>query len=77
MYQFKSGIKEGVIVTKGIDVSVHQGDIEWKKVKSDSVEFAILRAGYGKEFSQKSHFSNPTLRRKFLRDMQYGLPTQV
>lgn len=40
-------------MTKGIDVSVHQGDIDWKKVKSDSVEFAILRAGYGREFSQK------------------------
>lgn len=40
-------------MTKGIDVSVHQGDINWKNVKSDSVEFAILRAGYGREFSQK------------------------
>ncbi len=40
-------------MTKGIDVSIHQGDIDWKKVKSDSVEFAILRAGYGREFPQK------------------------
>ena len=40
-------------MTKGIDVSVHQGDIDWEKVKSDSVEFAILRAGYGRDFSQK------------------------
>ena len=38
---------------KIIDVSVHQGDIDWTKVKSDSVEFAILRAGYGREASQK------------------------
>lgn len=29
---------------KGIDVSVHQGNIDWSKVK---VDFAILRAGYG------------------------------
>lgn len=40
-------------MTKGIDVSVHQGDIDWKKVKSDSIDFAILRAGYGSESSQK------------------------
>ena len=38
---------------KGIDVSVHQGKIDWKKVASDGVKFAILRAGYGRELSQK------------------------
>lgn len=37
----------------GIDVSKHQGVIDWKKVKADGVEFAILRAGYGREISQK------------------------
>lgn len=30
----------------GIDVSSHQGQIDWKKVAEDSVDFAILRAGY-------------------------------
>ena len=38
---------------KGIDVSAHQGVIDWNKVKADGVEFAILRAGYGKLISQK------------------------
>jgi GH25 family lysozyme M1 (1,4-beta-N-acetylmuramidase) len=33
---------------KGIDVSKHQGLIDWKKVKESGVEFAIIRAGYGK-----------------------------
>ena len=38
---------------KGIDVSKHQGVIDWDKVKaSGQVEFAILRAGFGKESSQ-------------------------
>lgn len=32
---------------KGIDVSKHQGAIDWKKVKNDGIEFAILRIGYG------------------------------
>ena len=38
---------------KGIDVSVHNGSIDWNKVKADGVQFAILRAGYGKLASQK------------------------
>ena len=32
---------------KGIDVSRHQGSIDWEKVKSSGVQFALLRAGYG------------------------------
>lgn len=41
------------IVAKGIDVSKHQGVINWEKVKaSGQVDFAILRAGFGKESSQ-------------------------
>ena len=38
---------------KGIDVSKHNGLIDWNKVKSDGVQFAILRAGYGNLTSQK------------------------
>jgi len=38
----------------GIDVSVHNGVIDWKKVKATGkVDFAILRAGYGQVISQK------------------------
>lgn len=38
----------------GIDVSVHNGSIDWNKVKnSGKVDFAIIRAGYGKVASQK------------------------
>lgn len=35
-------------MAKGIDVSYHQGAIDWKKVADSGVEFAIIRAGYGK-----------------------------
>lgn len=38
---------------KGIDVSVHNGNIDWQKVKNAGIQFAILRAGYGRELSQK------------------------
>lgn len=37
----------------GIDVSEHQGMIDWEKVKSDGVQFAMLRCGYGRYESQK------------------------
>lgn len=30
----------------GIDVSVFQGEIDWKKVKEQGISFAIIRAGY-------------------------------
>ncbi|MDE6424647.1 MAG: glycoside hydrolase family 25 protein [Ruminococcus sp.] len=39
---------------KGIDVSVWQGDIDWEAVKdSGEVDYAIIRAGYGRYASQK------------------------
>lgn len=41
---------------KGIDVSSHQGTIDWNQVAQDGVEFAIIRVGYrgyGKEGNLK------------------------
>ena len=44
---------------KGIDVSKHQGNVNWSHVKADGVKFAIIRAGYGKQASQKdTQFEN-------------------
>ena len=42
---------------KGIDVSYHNGVIDWKKVKQ-SVDFAIIRAGYGKSAMDKQFINN-------------------
>lgn len=42
---------------KGIDVSSHQGKIDWTKVKSAGVEFAIIRAGYGRNYD-KNFYEN-------------------
>lgn len=36
---------------KGIDVSSHQGSINWDAVKASGVEFAILRCGYGNDLN--------------------------
>lgn len=30
----------------GVDVSSHQGEIDWKSVASDGIQFAMLRVGY-------------------------------
>ena len=39
---------------KGIDVSEHQGNIDWTAVKQgNNVQFVIIRAGYGRELSQR------------------------
>lgn len=38
---------------KGIDVSTHNGTIDWKKVKKDGVSFTIIRAGFGNTADQR------------------------
>ena len=42
---------------KGIDVSEHQGVIDWNKVK-DHIDFAILRTGYGRNNIDKQFIRN-------------------
>lgn len=37
---------DNYVIRKGIDVSHHQGKINWKKVKKDGVEFAFIRIGF-------------------------------
>ena len=34
---------------KGIDVSVHQGEIDFKKVKESGINFVMIRTGYGRK----------------------------
>lgn len=40
-------------VMKGIDVSEHNGDIDWEKVKNDGIDFAIIRCGYGQDMESQ------------------------
>ncbi len=40
---------------KGIDVSSWQGVIDYKKVKAGGIDFVIIRAGFGREVSQKDN----------------------
>lgn len=39
-------IRDGQVISyKGIDVSKHQGEIDWAKVAADGVDFAFIRVG--------------------------------
>ena len=38
---------------KGIDISEFQQNVNYKKLKEQGIEFAIIRLGYGKNFSNK------------------------
>ena len=38
---------------KGIDVSEHQGKINWEKVKKSGIKYAILRCGYGMDITSQ------------------------
>lgn len=56
---------------KGIDVSKHDGTIDWAKVKaSGKVDFVVLRAGYGKLASQK----DVQFERNYSECKKYGIP---
>lgn len=35
------------IEIKGMDISTHQKEVDWKAVKNDGVKYVILRAGFG------------------------------
>lgn len=57
---------------QGIDVSHHQGTIDWQKVKSSGkVDFVLMRAGYG-ESGKDSQFE-----RNYLECKKMGIPVGV
>lgn len=59
------------IQSLGIDVSVYQGDVDWPKVAATDVEFAILRAGYGKSVGQEDKY----FKSNYSGTATIGLPT--
>lgn len=65
-------VRSSAALAHGIDVSKHQGTINWDAVAADpSVQFAILRAGYGRYESQK----DPTFERNYAECKRLGIPT--
>lgn len=64
-------VRSSSALAHGIDVSKHQGTINWDAVEADpSVQFAILRAGYGRYESQK----DPTFERNYAECKQLNIP---
>ena len=45
-------------ITRGIDVSEWQGEINWKKVKKSNVDFAFVRVAYGLNYMDKTYDYN-------------------
>lgn len=58
-------------ISKGIDVSVYQGAIDWAKVKKTDIDFAIIRCGYGGNYTYQDD-------KYFVRNIKecekYGIP---
>ena len=40
-------------VKKGVDVSHHQGEIDWEAVKNSDIEFVIIRCGFGDNYTSQ------------------------
>ena len=57
---------------KGIDVSVHQGDIDWKQVKQSGIQFAIIRTGYGDVLSNPNQVD-----KQFHRNMKQAIANGI
>lgn len=43
-------------MTKGIDISSYQGNVDFVKVKNDGIDFVILREGYGSSTTDSKFF---------------------
>ena len=58
----------------GVDVSEHQGNIDWSQVQSSGVTYAILRCGYGSDYSNQDDKQFP---RNVQECQRYGIPFGV
>lgn len=54
----------------GIDVSVYQGDIDWKNVKNSGIEFAIIKAGG----SDSGFYTDSTFKQNYANAKAVGMP---
>lgn len=49
----RNSVNNTSVTRKGIDVSAWQKDIDWAKVKAAGIDFAILRCGYGGNYTKQ------------------------
>lgn len=58
----------------GIDLSKHNGTVDWNKIKAAGIEFAIIRSGFGRSApSQK----DPQFERNYAEAKRVGMPIGV
>ncbi len=43
---------------QGVDVSHHQGEIDWQKLKSQNIEFAFIKATEGGDHVDRKFYEN-------------------
>ena len=53
MMLLTSPLAQGNTYTKGIDVSHHNGDIEWNKVAQQDIRFAYIKASESTDFKDE------------------------
>ncbi len=58
---WKSYSYEGVEALRGVDVSSHQGEIDWQALRRAGAQFAMLRAGY-RGYTDGGLFEDPLFR---------------
>ena len=63
-----------VAFNKGIDVSQHNGKINWNEVKNSGIAFAIIRCGYGKDTTSQD---DPYFQYNILECERLGIPYGV
>ena len=58
---------------RGIDVSLFQGDVDWRKVRADGVEFAMIKASQGRTGDYNRPFTDPKFQQNRTGAGQAGL----
>ena len=65
--------KEKSKIWNGIDVSVHQEEIDWKAVKESGIQFAIVRAGYFEPVGQHAFIPDRTFVNNVIEAQKNGI----
>ena len=68
---------DGVEGLTGIDVSAHQGEIDWKKVARSGVDFAMIRVGYRGYGEEGKLVLDPNYRQNIQGALDAGLEVGV
>ena len=60
-------------MTKGVDISVHNGNVDFNALKAAGIQFVIIRCGYGSDFTyQDDERFADNVRKAEAADMPWG-----